>query len=360
QEYADELEDLVQKRTSELSSEKEKLDAVVSSISAGIGIFDNMGNCVWVNKVLDEWLSEEVKKDLKLNDLYGSSDGEPDIWNAVVEDKVIQVTSSLSFGNKSGTFQVAFTPFHLPDGSFQILMLLQDITELRLAEEQMVQSDKLAALSRLSAGVAHEIGNPLTSISSYVQILKDMDFDEFTSNSLSTILKHISRIETILKKMSSFTRSKEDEVRSYDLRELIDSTVELVKYDKRTKHMNIVVDIPVDLPFIKVNGNQMIQIIMNLVLNAADAMNDGGTLSVTATAESGGVDVFFSDTGPGIDVEHLDRIFDPFFTTKKTGTGLGLAVSMSIVKSFGGELDVLSEPDKGTTFIVRLPAHETK
>ncbi|KKL49982.1 hypothetical protein LCGC14_2310070, partial [marine sediment metagenome] len=293
---------------------------------------------------------------------------------AIVQDGHIQETATLELGKKSGTFQITLSPFHMPDGSTQRLLLLQDITERKKAEDQMIQSDKLAALSRLSAGVSHEIGNPLTSISSYVQILMDMKFDDFAGEALDTISKHIKRIETILRKMSAFSRSKDDDVRAHNVGDLVSSTVELVKYDRRTKNINIEVIIPEDIPEVNVNGGQMIQIITNLILNAADAMGEGGELRISAEcsqaecsqaersqAERSAMEVhiLFADSGPGISAENIKHVFEPFFTTKQTGTGLGLAVSHSIAKGFGGDIAVTSQVGKGTTFNVRLPADES-
>ena len=357
--YATSLEEVVNERTKELKSEKEKLDAVVGSISAGICIFDEKGSCTWMNKVMAEWLGHDSAESVSIKDIYDSSSGQDETHDAVVRDDYVQETTSLNLLNKSGTFQISVSPFHMPDGSTQRLLLLQDVTELKMAEEQMIQSDKLAALSRLSAGVSHEIGNPLTSISSYVQILMDMEFDDFAGEALGTISKHIKRIEKILRKMSTFSRSKDDDIRPHVVSELVNSTVELVKYDRRTKGIDISLKIPEDIPSVNVNGGQMIQIITNLILNASDAMGGEGKLTISAMHMGKDVCMFFTDTGQGISRENLKRVFDPFFTTKQTGTGLGLSVSHSIVKSFGGDIEVKSEEGRGTTFIVRLPTYES-
>jgi signal transduction histidine kinase len=356
--YATALEEVVNERTKELKSEKEKMDAVVGSVSAGICIFNEQGECLWVNKVMEGWLSAEKATSLTLKDLHSEGIGSGEIFRSVIHEGLKQETTSLDLGNKGGTFHISISPFHMPDGSTQVLLLLQDVTELKMAEEQMIQSDKLTALSRLSAGVAHEIGNPLTSISSYVQILKEMEFDDFTTEALDTVSKHIKRIENILRKMSSFSKSKEDEVGNHSVSELVNSTVELVRYDRRTKNIEIDVDISKDVPEVVVNGSQMTQVITNLILNAADAMGEGGRLTIGAKVSDGDVLISFKDTGQGISEEHLKKIFDPFFTTKQSGTGLGLAVSHSITKSFGGTLEVESELGAGTTFTVRLAAYE--
>ncbi|HDO34941.1 MAG TPA: hypothetical protein ENH07_01390, partial [Nitrospirae bacterium] len=336
----------------------EKLDAIVSSIEAGICTFDEHQRPVWMNRVMHKWLSEERLKDFALSNIHGESSLMNAVCGAIVDNRLIQEVAYLNFGNKQGYFQIAATPLHTPDGQCQILVLIQDVTEMKKAEEQLMQSEKLTALARLSAGVAHEIGNPLTSISSYVQILRDMDFDNFTKDALDTIAKHITRIATIVRQMSSFAKTKAEEIKPFKVKELINSTVDLVKYDNRTKKIEIDVDVPEDLPEITVDGNQMVQVFMNLILNAADAMPEGGRLTIAGRSLNGEIEIAFKDTGQGIDKEYIDRIFDPFFTTKDRGTGLGLAVSYSIVRSFDGNIIVESTPGEGSVFSVRLPAHE--
>ncbi len=359
-EYAEELENIVKERTKELQEEKEKLDAIVSSVNAGIGIFNEEGKAVWLNRVMQEWLSEDKLKDLNLKTLYGNTGYPEGPCAAVVDNKVIQEVLYLDLGRKKGYFQVSATPLKTSDGRCNLLLLFQDITELKLAEQQLMQSEKLAALARLSAGVAHEIGNPLTSISSYIQILQEMDFDEFTKDAINTMARHIQRISNIVRQMSSFSKTRPEEIKPVEIPVLIQSTLELIKYDKRMKNVQVEVNVQQDLPQVVADENQLEQVFINLGLNALDAMPEGGRLSIEAKRLNSEVEIAFSDTGIGIPEEHLNRIFDPFFTTKDKGTGLGLAVSYSIVRSFGGNILVESTPGRGTTFRVRLPAYEKR
>src|SRR5208282_5988488 len=155
------------------------------------------------------------------------------ISKAVESGQMVQTVVNATFAGKTGYFQITANPLLDSSGKTLILVLIQDITEMKKMEERMMHSEKLSALARISAGVAHEIGNPLTSISSYVQILREMEHDDFTKESLDTIAKHIHRIANIVMQMSSFSRTKASDIKHHDVRELVTMTLDLVKYDKR-------------------------------------------------------------------------------------------------------------------------------
>jgi signal transduction histidine kinase len=188
-----------------------------------------------------------------------------------------------------------------------------------------------------------------------VQILREMEHDEFTRESLDTIAKHINRITDIVRQMSSFSKTSAADLRPHAIGELVTMTLDLVKYDKRMKNVRVDLDIPADLPKARVNETQTIQVFMNIILNAADAMSNEGLLEISGRRLGRQVEISFSDSGSGINASDIDRIFDPFFTTKEKGTGLGLAVSYNIVKGYQGEILVENKPEGGTIFRVRLP-----
>jgi len=185
-----------------------------------------------------------------------------------------------------------------------------------------------------------------------------MDFDEFTKEALETISRHINRIATIVRQMSSFTKTKREEVQKQSVGSIIDATIQLVKYDKRMRNIEIKEEVEENIPDVNVDGDQLEQVFINIVLNAADAMPEGGELTIKAVRNQNNVDVEFRDTGKGIPQDQIERIFDPFFTTKEKGTGLGLSVSYTIMRNFGGTIIVSSPPEGGAIFTVRLPAYE--
>ncbi len=356
QDYALRLEEMVVSRTDELREEKEKLDAIVSAIEGGLCVFDRKHvSTVWANKTIQDWIGKEASAAITLSDIYGR---ENVVW-ASADNRMSREVVFRDFKNRKGYFQITSTPVFASEGQIQALVLIQDITEMKRMEERMMHSEKLSALARISAGVAHEIGNPLTSISSYVQILREMDHDEFTKESLDTIAKHINRIADIVRQMSSFSKTRTTDLRHADIQDLVRQTLDLVKYDKRMKHITIEIDIPTGLPIVSVDETQLIQVLMNIILNAADAMPSGGNLDIAAQDMGGELEVSVADTGTGISPEYIEKIFDPFFTTKDMGTGLGLAVSYNIIKSYQGDILVENRPEGGTIFKVRLPYYES-
>jgi len=230
-------------------------------------------------------------------------------------------------------------------------------------EQQVLHSEKLAALGRLAAGVAHEIGNPLTSISAFAQLLREMAQDEFSQNTLDIINNHIQRITDIVRRMATFARADSLNIKNVNLNEVLNSTLDLMRLDKRMKSdIAIAASLDPDLPRVMIDEGQIAQVFINIILNAFDAMPNGGTLRVGT--RRGGDDqdretviISFADTGVGIPPEELQRIYDPFFTTKEAGkgTGLGLSLSYEIIRRFKGDINVVSEVGKGTVFTILLP-----
>lgn len=232
-------------------------------------------------------------------------------------------------------------------------------------EKQLLQTSKLASLGQFTAGISHEIGNPLASISSLVQELQSLELYnpeelQFTRESLQTINNHLARIAKIVRGLSDFARISASEKMPTNIVELLDQTVNLVKYDKRSRKIKFVTQAS-PVPLLQVNPDQIQQVFLNLVLNAIDAMPDGGRLEVAIRRDDPWVITRFSDSGSGIEETALDRIFDPFFTTKplSKGTGLGLSLCYGIIKDHSGQISVKSQKGSGATFEVRLPMTES-
>lgn len=257
------------------------------------------------------------------------------------------------------TLQYSINPLQAPLDGY--VLILEDVTERKKMEEELLHSAKLASIGRLTAGLSHEIGNPLASIYSLTQELMALDMShpkdrEFTKEALNTMSSHINRISTIVQNLGRFSRVANTEKRPSDLTELFEKTLALVRFDSRFKGVNIKTEIA-PTPLVNVNPDQIQQLFMNLLINAIDAMPEGGDIVAEIFAQEDQVVFKLSDTGIGIDEADINKIYDPFFTTKppSKGTGLGLSICYGIVKNHGGSISVTSVKGQGSCFTVKLP-----
>jgi signal transduction histidine kinase len=241
-------------------------------------------------------------------------------------------------------------------GEYQYLKTINDLSvENRQLFQSLLRADKLASLGTLSAGMAHEIKNPLASIKGMTQVLdENLDDKEFINKYQDVLVRQIDRINNLIEKMLKLGQSQGLSLRKFQLKQVIDDVLSLLENQYRKK--NIKVDLRLsDLPEIEGDLEQLSQVFMNLFLNAIQAMDEGGALTIKARLQGPtSINVEVSDTGIGIPAEKLDRIFDPFFSLKERGSGMGLAVVYRIIKEHKGEINVESELGKGTKFTLWL------
>ena len=319
----------------------------------------------------------------------------------------IDVTSTNEIGQLIGSFNRMIE--RLSENQESLENYLESLEsankQLKQAQEELIRTEKLASIGRFAAGVAHEVGNPLGAILGYTGILQKEGMDhEEARDYLKRIEKEIERINRIVRELLDFARPSKFEIKAVQVNKILESTLSLLSYQKNFKNIETQLDMQQDLPLIKGDESQLSQVFINIILNAVDAMPDGGILRIqtgTGVVENPDaerlpgiylrrrkndpmesdysrmrradplaallrrfsegnrmVKIRISDTGTGIKKEDLENIFDPFFTTKAPdkGTGLGLSISLRIVESLGGEIKVESEVGKGSTFEVYFPA----
>lgn len=234
---------------------------------------------------------------------------------------------------------------------------LKEQTEVLFqTEEQLRRADRLSALGELSAGMAHEIRNPLGSIKGVAEILKD-DYgpDAPKQEFIQILLKETDRLNQIVQEFLSFARPKPPELKQEDVNEVIESVLILTAQPARAARVTMVKMLDRSIGKWDLDAGLLKQAFLNIVLNAIQAMPEGGTMTVTSTRKDGCIEVKIADTGTGISPENRKKLFSPFFTTKQDGTGLGLAITFRIIQNHHGAIDVESVPGKGTTFTVRIP-----
>ncbi len=237
---------------------------------------------------------------------------------------------------------------------------LQMERALRDTQEQLLQSEKLAAMGRLTSQIAHELNNPLYGIMNTLELLKtEIPADNKRRKILEMALSETVRLSDLLRKMLSFSKPDQEERHPVDINPVIDEILLLHEKQLKENDINIAATYAKELGLINASKNQLRQVFLNMVANARDAMPNGGTLSVTTSGDNDNVLVEITDTGTGIREEHLDKIFDSFFTTKGEvkGVGLGLSVCYGFIEDHGGDIEVKSQVGEGTTFTISLPVH---
>jgi two-component system NtrC family sensor kinase len=234
--------------------------------------------------------------------------------------------------------------------------------ELQEKQEQLVQAAKLGSLGELAAGVAHEINNPLGTITLYAQMIRDelKEDQEETREEAEVILRHATRAAEIVKNLLEFARRTDLEARPVSVNTALEEALSVTAHQAELQQVNVVRQLSQDVPLIVGDVSKLQQVFVNIVVNALQVMQDGGRLIIksSATSDGGLVQVSITDTGPGIPEESLQKIFEPFFTTKGTGkgTGLGLSVSHGIIEQHKGNIEVSTKVGEGTTFTITIPA----
>lgn len=233
--------------------------------------------------------------------------------------------------------------------------IMQRTSELQQSQALVVQQEKQAAFGLLAAGIAHEVGNPLAAISSLVQLLNRRPNDEYTRERLQMVDDQLRRIQGTLRELVDFSRPAITQKGFCDVREVIDAALNIAKYYKRTKGKRIVTRYAEDLPALRVVRDQLVQVFLNLVLNAMDATEEGGTIEIATSLRGGWINVTVRDDGHGISPDNQARVFQPYFTTKETGTGLGLFVCRQLMQeTIDGRIELSETSPMGTTFTVSL------
>jgi PAS domain S-box-containing protein len=293
-----------------------------------------------------------------LNSGYHSKDFFKDLWKTIGTGNVWK--GEIRNKAKDGTYywvDTTIVPFINEKGMpYQFLAIRNDITERKKTEEVLHRQDKLAAVGQLAAGVAHEIRNPLTSMKGYAEFLQLDEKDPERMEFLSIILDEIDRVNTIVEDFMVLAKPKVVELEEKNVVPVIQNVVSLLEFEARKKNVRLTFDCNQEIIQIECDENRLKQVFLNFIKNGIEAMPNGGDLHVKTIIHDNNVQISIQDTGVGISKEKLKKLGEPFFTTKEHGNGLGLMVSFKIIESHNGKVFVESEPNKGTTFNILLPA----
>ncbi len=371
--HQEHLEETIRIRTREIAQEKDKLDCVIQGIGAGLALLDLDLKILWHNDRLAEWFGGDLlgKECYRLyrctEDAQAQCHVPGVLESGSIESREMMVT--LRDGRTIVCLNTA-RPIRDETGLVtHILYLSQDITEQRALEqkerllrEQLERAEKLATLGEFSAGIAHEVGNPLAAIKTSIQAMQEEIPSGHDHHAmLERVVGEVDRLSRVVRTFQVFARPKEIHREAHDLRLIVREVMHLMLAEAHKNRIRIIESYQEGMPPAFVDAQQIQQVLLNLILNAIQAMPGGGELAVEGRrvedgARAGHLELSLADTGTGIDKEDLPRIFDPFFSTKPGGTGLGLSVAYNLVRHNGGELTVRSRRGKGTVFTVTLPA----
>ncbi len=283
--------------------------------------------------------------------------GENDTKPASPDEQGREVT--LAIDGRRLTLHCQLIELRDREGSYRgRVLLLSDLTRLKDLEAEMRENERLAAVGRMAAGVAHEVRNPLSSIKGLALLLKNKFPDrsrEFETTGL--LIQEVERMNRTISELLSFARPASLDLQPVDLCELLGETLQLVSADTASEHIRINLHCEENLPLVTGDRDRLSQVFINILLNGVQAMPEGGRLDITVEPDQAGKNVIlsFQDTGTGIAPEQQAQVFFPYFTTKPGGTGIGLAISQKIVVDHGGCIRLESESGRGTTVIVELP-----
>ncbi|MCM1991656.1 transporter substrate-binding domain-containing protein [Oceanirhabdus seepicola] len=354
------LKEEVEKRTEELNISRADLQTTFDGLTHLMIVLNKEYNIINVNKSFCKLIKKNKKEVIGKNCRDISQNIYMDI-NLVIINKTFIEGKSLQneFEYKDRIFEMSTFPLEDKIKTIdRVLVMIKDITKVKISERQLLQSNKMAAIGQLASGVAHEIRNPLGLIRNYSYILKmnkNKD-EEKTEKAISVIESSVNKASDIIDNLLNFSRISSNKREEVNIRNFI---VNIIKLEyKVMEKQNIRVEVECDDKIIcNINQESLKHIFINLISNSIDAMTNGGVFKVACNKKDNVLIFICSDTGSGIRQEDLENIFNPFFTTKVPGkgTGLGLYVTYNEVKKLGGEIRVSSELEEGTTFYITLP-----
>lgn len=360
-------------------------DGILRTLGSAVVAVDEKRRVTFVNPAAEELLGLPASRIIHrpVDEVLVTRGGGSLVGSAPHPDAAGEVDLVLSDG-RLVTVEVRLSGQETEDGHSGVVAILTDRTDLKRAEQEARRKERLASLGELSAGVAHEIRNPLTGIGASAQLLRSrLRGDDDHVRLADVILDEVARLERIVESMLQFARPTEPNLRLADVRDCLDKALALVAEEASDSEVRVEKHFEEDLPKIWIDPDQMEQVFLNLMKNALQAMEDApGTLRLglrkvkrrayvrrragrrredRGRLERGAgplqdwVEVEVTDNGHGMASEEVDRVFNPFYTTRKQGTGLGLSITQSIVQEHGGVIVLTSDAGKGTTILVDLP-----
>jgi nitrogen fixation/metabolism regulation signal transduction histidine kinase len=354
-----------------LAQEKGFLETIFNSIQEGIIVTDAKGRITYLNDAACEifGLDGENAIGKALNEQVRGLD-----WNALSQSAAALSRDMEIFYPTNRFINFYVVPLIIErrapnEGASEAVaeavghaMILRDITEDRRSTQQTIESERLAALTLLAAGVAHEIGNPLNSLHIHLQLmerkvkkLRSSEDKRELRESIDIARSEITRLDSIVTQFLRAIRPSKPQLHPEDVNKIVQEAVRFFEPEIKDRDIVVETELRSDLPLLELDRDQMKQVFYNVIKNSFEAMKRRGIMRIRTDRDDTHVKISFTDTGGGLSAEHLSRVFEPYFTTKATGSGLGLLIVRRIVREHGGELAIESSEGKGLILTIRLP-----
>lgn len=338
---------------------KQQWEDTFKAVDDMIIVFDKDLHILQYNDAANDFYQIRKKTNLLIN--------EPSLKQLIIDTFNAQKAGYLELNYPDQTIcEVYSYPIHNKENNlYGVIAYIKDVTGKRKMEAQLIHSGKLAAIGEMAAGIAHELNSPLTAILGNSQLLlRDFSKEDPVFSLLYDIKKCGDRCKQIIKSLLTFSRQDEYIFEPVSLNEAVSQVLNLIKYQFEKNQIQFHIHLQPDLPLIEGSRTQIEQIIINLLLNAKDALEQTSrqekAITIKTSYQHNELHLTVKDNGIGIEEERISNIFHPFHTTKKSGTGLGLSVSLGIAKKHGGSIDVISQLNKGSTFTLKLPVQSSQ
>ena len=343
------------------STMRENMNSVMAGLEDGLLLFTRDARAVMISPAAEKFLGEPAGHFLgrRVSEIFPPGHPLHDALH-IESDELYEVAAETELDTSEGPKRVSVSVQAIQEDGERMgaLVTLRDLDSLESINTQLQVSERLAALGRITAGVAHEVKNPLNSMRLWLENLKEslpMDADGASQQAVQVLDKEIDRLDAVVKRFLDFTRPMDIRLEPTQLAELLKEVLEVAQPQLQKSNIQLAQLLPIDVPEVYVDRPLLKQAVLNLVLNAAEAMPSGGQLRLVLSRRGEVAEITVGDTGKGIPLENRQKIFQLFFTTRPGGSGIGLASTFRIVQLLNGSIDFTSEVGRGTTFRIELP-----
>ncbi len=353
------LTEEIARRTGEARQARSLLQVVVDTTPASLLVLDPDFKVIQANRMAEQVHGGDLLGKRCFDMRLGRSDRCPECpsWDVLASGASKAPPCPHTDPRTGEVLAVESHPLRLPDGRDYLLVVERVITEQSKLQARLVHQEKMAAFGLLAAGVAHEMGNPLSSIEAQLQLLDPRQLPGDSAAVIGVVRQEVGRLRRILRELVDFARRRRDEATLVSVHSVVEDALRLLRHDPRMRKVRCLQEFDPETPPVFMIEDHLMQVVLNLMINALDAMPDGGTLRVEMQPVRGQAVLRVHDSGLGMDRAVMARCFEPLFSTKPPGrgTGLGLSISRDILRASGGEVELHSAPGRGTTAVITLP-----